>query len=156
MSHEPSSEQCEAIRHKRRKQLSTVETLISENKLGSQRPPRNAVKNTFSMKYLDPKGSTQQIKYTFVPNSAKNERKSPIKFDLHAKEQNQIETPRALQSPGIRPVSSISYNTVHSTKAPKTLLTAKTGGAASKTFLARKLSAGSLQKEQAVSGKKAS
>lgn len=108
------------------------------------------------MKYLDHKGPSQQIKYTLVPNSAKHERKSPIKFDLHVKEKNQMDTPRALQSPGIGPVSSISYNTVHSNKAPKTLLTAKSGAAASRNFLARKLSTGSLPKEQAVSGKKAS
>jgi len=38
------------------------------------------------MKYIDNKGSN--IKYTFVSNSTKNEKKSPIKFDLHTKELN--------------------------------------------------------------------
>jgi hypothetical protein len=94
------------------------------------------------MKYLDNKGS--HIKYTFVPTSAKNERKSPIKFDLHAKELNQMDTPRALQSPGMRPASSISYNTVYSSKAPKTLLHSQASAEPSKAVLGRKLSAGAL------------
>ena len=65
----------------RKKKFSAVETLITENKVGSLRPPINAVKNTFSMKNLDAKcnnitsnfsSSNRSIKYQIIPNSTKN------------------------------------------------------------------------------------
>jgi hypothetical protein len=61
----------------------------------------NAVKNTFTMKNLNMSNissSSRSIKYQIIPNTTRSG-KSPLKLDLHAKELNQMETPRQMQSP---------------------------------------------------------
>lgn len=85
LCHEPNMDNCENAKHRRQKQQSTVETLLSQNKIGSHRPPTNAVKTTFSMKNIESKynktSSLPHIKYNFVPNTTKNANKSPIRLD---------------------------------------------------------------------------
>lgn len=87
LSHEPTAANCDEAKHRRHKQQSTVETLLSQNKIGSQRPPMNAVKTTFSMKNIESKyskaSSLPHIKYNFVPNTTKNSRKSPLRIETN-------------------------------------------------------------------------